>query len=149
MRSYLKRSPLVCLFIGLTIIASCAPQPSYAETSVGVHIGSVHDKQGFNNINPGVYVNHNGWTAGTYYNSERKQSYYAGYTAQGELVHNLSWGLTVGAITGYSAGKVIPLVVPSVAYNNDLLGGRTRLSLAVATNKNGANALHLSHEWGF
>ncbi len=148
MRSYLKRSPLLCLFIGLTVIASCAPQPSYAETAVGLHIGSVHDKPGFNNINPGVYVNHNGWTAGTYYNSERRQSYYAGYTFESApLYGSLRGALTIGAITGY--GKPMVLAVPSISASNPLLGGRTRLSLAVATNKNGANALHLSHEWSF
>ena len=136
--------PMVAVIMA-GIVLSC--QQARAETSIGIHIGSQHDKAGFNNFNPGVYVNHNGYTLGTYYNSERKQSYYAGYTAQGELVRGLNWGLTIGAITGYAALKVAPLVVPSVSYHNNLLGGRTRLSLAVKTNRDGANALHLSQEW--
>ena len=135
--------PMVAVIVAAAVL-SC--QQARAETSIGIHIGSQHDKAGFNNFNPGVYVNHNGYTLGTYYNSERKQSYYAGYTFESAPFYgSLRGALTVGGITGY--GRPMFLAVPSISASNPVLGGRTRLSLAVKTNRDGANALHLSQEW--
>lgn len=148
MLSYLKRSPLLCLFLALGILASCSPQRAHAETSVGVHLGSVHSQGHYNNVNPGVYVNHNGWTAGTYYNSERKQSVYGGYTFDKEIMGGVRSSATVGLITGYGHGAM-PMVVPSISAHNALIGGRTRLSWAIKIKPDGAHALHLSHEWSF
>jgi len=85
---------------------------SYAQV-VGIHLVSVHGKEGMNNFNPGVYARlDNGLTAGTYYNSHRRQSFYAGYTI--ETVGKISLALTGGVVTGYA--KTMPLLVPSVAY---------------------------------
>lgn len=120
-----------------------------AQTSIGLHLVSVHDKAGFNNVNPGVYVNIDGWTAGVYKNSESKTSAYGGYTFSGSLSQNLQWGVTVGAVTGYSLRRVEALVVPSLTIKDPLLGGAWRVSYAAKIKKNGAQALHLSHEWSF
>ena len=120
-------------------MSSCG---AYAETSVGVHIGSWHSEPGFNNVNPGVYVNHNGWTAGTYWNSLRKQSVYAGYTFEYKM-----FGLTVGAITGYPS-PVLPLVVPSVKFASPF-GGSMRVLYIPYIKQTGAHVLHLTQEWRF
>lgn len=120
-----------------------------AQTAIGLHLVSVHDKSGFNNVNPGVYVNHKGLTAGLYHNSEHKPSAYLGYTFSGDLPLSMKWGVTVGAITGYSRHKVEALVVPSIAIKDPLFGGAWRLSYAAKIKKDGAQALHLSHEWSF
>lgn len=128
------------------ILASCSMSPVAAQT-VGLHLASVHSKSGYNNVNPGVYVNLDGWTVGTYYNSERRQSYYAGYTLDRDF-GPVRASLTLGGITGYDGGP-LPLVVPSLAVRDALLGGYWRVSYAAKVYKHGAHALHLSHEWTF
>lgn len=130
------------------IVGFCAPVK--ADTRLGVHVGSQHfgrNADQFNNVNPGVYVYHDGWTAGTYHNSERKQSFYAGYTFEGALVGPFTYGLTVGAITGYSRGAVLPMLVPSVALPVPAWGTTFRLSGVPPVGKRSAAALHLSMEW--
>lgn len=100
------------LWAAALALASCS---AAAETTVGMHIGSQHidaDAK-YNNFNPGVYVVHNGWTAGTYYNSIKKVSVYGGYTFEYPVGPGTA-GLTVGAITGYWR-SVNPLVAPSYA----------------------------------
>ena len=48
---------------------------------IGLHVVSLHSSPGLNNTNPGVYVKTQaGYTAGTYFNSERRQSFYLGRT---------------------------------------------------------------------
>ena len=120
-----------------------------AQTAIGLHLVSVHDTAGFNNSNPGVYVNHNGITAGIYHNSERKTSTYVGYTFSGDLPLSMKWGVTVGAITGYSIKPVELMLIPSIAIKDPLFGGAWRVSYAAKIKKDGAQALHLSHEWSF
>lgn len=102
------------LWAAALALASCS---SIAETSVGMHIGSQHidAEQKFNDFNPGAYVNHNGWTAGAYFNSIKKWSFYGGYTFE-HRVGRASAALTIGGITGYAYGPVAPLIAPSVSY---------------------------------
>ena len=121
--------------------------PALADTRVGVHLGSWHDRGDYNNVNPGAYVYHNGYTAGTYYNSERKVSLYAGYTFEYPLVGPFTAGLTVGAITGYARATVLPMVVPSVSVRLELLPS---LRLSVIPPVSGMPlVLHASIEWRF
>lgn len=140
----------VIMVLGM-LLASCgAVAPAAADTRVGAHLGSYHFEGNFNNFNPGVYVYHDGWTAGTYYNSERNQSYYAGYTFEYPLVGPFTGGLTVGAITGYSRASVMPLAVPSIAWRTS---GDSRLALRVSfvpkVEKGGSSAVHASIEFKF
>ena len=140
------------LFLLTCIMLSCASMaPAHADTRIGLHIGSQHfgkTADQFNNTNPGVYVYHDGWTAGTYYNSERKQSAYAGYTIEGALVGPFSYGLTLGAITGYSRANVLPMVVPSVSGRlTDTLS--VRLSGVPPVGRGSSAAIHLSIERRF
>jgi hypothetical protein len=64
-----------------------------ADTRIGLHVGSYHltMRDELNAVNPGLYVNHNGWTAGFYYNSERLWSVYGGYTFELPVTERLSW----------------------------------------------------------
>ena len=117
-------------------VALCLGAPAMAGT-LGVHIGSHHfPSKDFNNVNPGLYyVADNGATVGTYYNSERKQSVYAGYTTE------FGWlRVQVGVITGYQ-GRVLPLVAPSVG-----LGHGFRLTALPKVERSGASVIHLSWE---
>lgn len=106
--------------------------------TLGLHIGIQHfPAQQYNNANPGAYYIHdNGATVGTYYNSERRQSVYAGWTWDSG-----PWRLQVGAITGYERAKVLPMVVPSVA-----LGHGFRLTVLPKVERNGSSVVHLMYE---
>ena len=126
----LYRTTLVAL--GLLLCASVS-----SAGTLGLHIGSQHyPARDFNNANPGAYyISDDGWTVGTYYNSERKQSVYAGK----------SWDfgpfrLQAGLITGYSR-HVLPLVAPSVA-----LGAGFRLTVLPKVERNGSSVVHLMYE---
>lgn len=105
--------------------------------TLGFHIASHHlPNNGFNNVNPGVYyIRDDGWTVGTYYNSERKQSVYAGYT--------WDWGwvrLQAGVITGYSR-PVLPMVMPSFSLSHGF-----RLYVIPRVERGGASVVHLTWE---
>lgn len=106
--------------------------------TLGLHIGSQHfPAQQYNNFNPGAYYIHdNGATVGTYYNSERRQSVYAGWTWDSG-----PWRLQVGAITGYERSAVLPMVVPSVA-----LGYGFRLTVLPKVERNGSSVIHFMWE---
>ena len=122
---------MVCAVLGT------AGTLAYAGT-LGVHIGSQHfPAQQYNNFNPGAYYIHdNGATVGTYYNSERRQSVYAGWTWDSG-----PWRLQVGAITGYERRAVLPMIVPSVA-----LGYGFRLAVLPKVERGGSSVVHLMWE---
>jgi len=83
---------------------------SQAQT-VGVHLASVHDQEGYNNDNPGIYYrDSSNFTIGTYYNSERRTSNYIGYT------HSYTYfDISYLCITGYNK-SVLPAIIPSVKF---------------------------------
>ncbi len=72
--------------------------------ALGVHLASYHASPlpYQNNINPGVYVECDGWTTGVYRNTLRRTSVYAGYA-----LRSGPFGLTLGAVSGYQK-KPIP-----------------------------------------
>ena len=149
---------IACLCIGATTSASAetvsnatastkanevtvdVDEPPQRSFTIGFHLYTYHfDKsQGYNNVNPGIYVVKDGWTAGAYYNSERKASAYAGYTFF--KVFGVPIDITLGAITGYEKAAVLPLVVPSVAWKG------VRLSLLLPPERSGW-AAHISYEF--
>ena len=106
--------------------------------TLGLHIGSQHfPAKDFNNSNPGVYyISDQGWTVGTYYNSERRQSVYAGWTWDYG-----PWRLQAGAITGYRRAAVLPLIAPSVS-----LGYGFRLTVLPKVERGGSAVIHLTWE---
>lgn len=84
--------------IACTIVAMALMGKSNAQT-LGLHVGTVHEKAGFNDSNPGAYiVFNNGLTAGTYFNSISRQSNYIGYTVKDSTD---TFAVTLTAITGY------------------------------------------------
>lgn len=114
-----------------------------AGLTVGLHLASVHvpaaDWQ--NNANVGIYAKTaGGITAGIYRNTQHRTSVYAGYT----LEHG-PFALTLGAITGYSARPVMPMLAPSVALPA-LAGITPRLTFIPKFGAVKAAALHLSIE---
>ncbi len=116
-------------------------------TTIGLHLGSVHDKSGFNDTNPGVYLKTDeGYTVGTVYNSVNKQALYAGYTFSRNL-GKVEIAATVGGITGYSL-PVTPMIVPSVTVGitNNF---SARVNFLAKVHKDGANALHFTIERKF
>ena len=119
------------------MVALALAGAAHADT-LGFHIGSQHfPAQHYNNANPGAYYIHdNGATVGTYYNSERRQSVYAGWTWDSG-----PWRLQVGAITGYERRAVLPMVVPSVA-----LGHGFRLAVLPKVERDGSAVIHLMWE---
>lgn len=121
---------LAALVLGLMGVAAQA-------CTLGLHIGSQHyPAQSYNNANPGAYyIASNGVTVGGYYNSERRPSFYAGY----------SWDygpfrLQVGGITGYYK-PVLPMVAPSVA-----LGYGFRVAVLPKVERGGSTVVHLMYE---
>lgn len=114
-----------------------------AATTIGLHLGSVHSTPGWCNYNPGVYMRTDaGLTLGTYRNSECRTSAYAGWTLEARR-GKLSAAVTMGAVTGYAARPVQPLLVPSVKV------AALRLSYIPKINRSGAHALHFSFERDF
>lgn len=121
--------------IALTLALALAGM-AHADT-LGFHLGSHHfPTRQFNNLNPGIYYIHSsGATVGTYYNSERRQSVYAGWTWDYG-----PWRLQAGAITGYRRA-VMPLVAPSVA-----LGYGFRLTVLPKVERRGSAVVHITWE---
>ena len=104
---------------------------------------SWHSTPGNNPINAGVgfEVEHNkdwAWTGGTYRNSEYNYSWYAGarYTFYKDTEWNV--GLIGGAVTGYRAFSVIPMVMPDVCWNYLCVGALPKVS------KDGSNIVAFS-----
>ena len=78
---------------------------------LGLHLMTWHAQPGWNGINPGLYAKvDSGWTAGFYYNSDRRWSAYAGKTFK--VFDKVD--VTVGGVTGYSTRTISPLVIPSI-----------------------------------
>jgi len=95
--------------------------PVFSETVIQLHTVSHHINReaNYNESNYGLGIRHyitkgRYLIAGTYKNSEYNLSNYAGYGWQfgGELM----LGVSVGLITGYSLGRVLPYVVPIINY---------------------------------
>ena len=119
------------------LVALALAGAAHADT-VGFHIGSQHfPAKQYNNFNPGAYYIHSsGATIGTYYNSERRQSVYAGWTWDYG-----PWRLQAGAITGYRRAAVLPLIAPSVS-----LGYGFRLTVLPKVERRGSAVVHLTGE---
>ena len=80
---------------------------------LGLHLATAHlgAAQGLQAATPGIYLRTEaGLTAGVYRNSNGRTSSYAGWTWETE---GRGLALTLGAVTGYAAAPVMPLVVPS------------------------------------
>jgi hypothetical protein len=152
---------IAALLISTSVNPAFSQENTWAPTIIGAHLVTAHTEAGFNNTNPGVYArwadaSGTGPVAGTYHNSERAQSAYAGYSWSWRTSGSggqpntgaLSASITAGLITGYRAAKVLPLLVPSAAWHTSQHTA-LRLTYVPKIEKRGAHALHLSAEWSF
>jgi hypothetical protein len=133
---------IAALLIAALAGASGAQAQTQAHT-FGLHLVSYHEPdKTYNNTNPGMYYRHpDGWTAGFYRNSVRRDSIYAGYTLKYGI-----FDVTVAGVTGYF-DKVQPLLVPSVSLGT--WGGITpRIAYIPRVEKKiGSHVLHLMLEF--
>jgi hypothetical protein len=156
------RKFITALLIATAAFTGCNASAQEAERSpllpntLGLHVGSRHSEPGFNDTNPGLYArwadaNGTGWALGTYYNSQRAQSAWGGYSFSSPRLgsHNLgvSAALTLGVVPGYRAAKVLPLMVPSAALHFG--DAAARLTYVPKVEKSSAAAVHLSLEYRF
>lgn len=111
-----------------------------AACALGLHLASAHVTPGFQNVNPGAYVQcQNGLTAGAYRNSVNRPSLYLGHTW-----HRGPFALSAVAITGYPLAPIVPALVPSVAIK---LTQTTKARVSLLLAPKGGTAAHLSIEW--
>lgn len=112
-----------------------------AETIYGVHLATYHADRAakYDEVNPGVYVMHNGYTAGVYHNSEGQTSYYAGYTTP-----VWKFDVTVGVVAGYQRG-LTPLLIPSI--KTPWYGLRVAFLPPVPNAKHNTAAVHLMKDF--
>lgn len=151
----MKRQLLIDLAAVAAFSAMCVTcKADILPDTVGVMLGSVHTERWdatanrpWNDSNPGLYAQWGRVVAGTYYNSIRQQSVFAGYVYP--VWSNLD--VTVGAVTGYNgpdrtARAVSPMVVPSVHWN---IAGNldARVNLAIGVGHNAATAINFCLEW--
>jgi hypothetical protein len=117
---------------------------------LGAHLMSYHDSGNYNNANVGVYLQHqSGLTAGSYYNSERKQSYYGGYTFK-PFDRFSRLDVTLGIVSGYSMKRLTPFMLPSYAAYESDDGMRIRLGFLPRIGSfQPANVLHMMAEKQF
>lgn len=98
----------------MALLACAAVQ---AQTVVGLHLESHHfpNSPEYNNANLGAYVHlQNGFSAGFYRNTYRKESYYIGETFHVGFV-DVALGVVSGyQHTGNGNALLLPMFVPSV-----------------------------------
>ncbi len=102
----------LALFVAALAAVPCAQaQEQTPKHTFGLHLVSYHSPvKTYNNTNPGAYYRHpDGWTAGFYRNSVRRDSIYVGYTWKYGILD-----VTTAGVSGYFH-KVQPLLVPSVS----------------------------------
>lgn len=150
-------------FLGLTTIASWAllaccgqahGQSLLDNSYIGIHGPSYHDGGDFNNDNYGLYLVHKGFTGGTYYNSLRRTTWYAGYSWEWALPPNpladtvsLMGSLATGYHTAQYSYDYVPLGALSVRRTLGEQHG-LRLSYLPVLGKSPATyVLHLSYEY--
>jgi hypothetical protein len=78
----------------------------------GLHLATHHFGGNLKSETPGAYLRHSsGATGGCYGNSYDRLSCYAGWSWQ---TPGRMFAITAGAVTGYPARSVMPMLVPSV-----------------------------------
>lgn len=127
----------VYALLALMLASTC-----FAQTTVGLHIGSLHggNPPCDNNINPGFYVSaSNGLTAGVYVNSCERRSEYIGWKTPDW--HGAS--VLFGGFTGYEK-KVTFIPLPTIGFGPP--DNHIRLSGGAW---NSWSFIHLSRDWTF
>jgi hypothetical protein len=159
------KTTTLALLAGALTAALLSPAQAEGLTPTGVTLHTVtrHSKPTFNDNNPGIGLQWldeqrlDGLAVGAYRNSECrarmtpdrcKESAYAAYMWQWKLTDKVKAGVAVGAVTGYTAAPVLPLVTPSLAYSASK-GVDVRVTWAPKFQQQGAHAFHLTVEYSF
>lgn len=110
--------------------------------TVGLHLATVHHgNDQLRTATPGLYWRgDSGVTLGAYRNSYARDSVYGGFTlSHRAAAFDADLSLTLGAVTGYPARRVLPLAVPSarigwlrVAFIPNVLKSQTAVGLHLA-----------------
>ncbi len=113
----------------------------------GLHLYSLHTAPGFNDHNQGLYLElRNHITLGHYYNSNYKETTYAGYTYS--ITNHID--LTLALFTGYQIYRYAPLIVPTYKFPNVVESFNLRLAfIPKISNVINANVLHAMIERNF
>lgn len=134
---------IIALFLFFFIAFSAWASPC-EDTRIGLHVGTYHFDRDtkYKEFNPGVFVSCNNFTAGTYANSEYKQSYYFGY-----LFEYKALGLFVGGVTGYADNlyKLQPMLIPSIRVPDTPI--RINYLPQQPNKEKNTQGLHISLEW--
>ncbi len=109
----------------------------------GLHLATAHSSSRYNDDNPGLYLRlENGFTAGSYYNSARKQSSYIGVTLP---VLQGAFDVSAVVLTGYRIDP-LPAIVPSKRMS---LTDRFDARISLLMPPNAASVIHISLERTF
>jgi len=116
------------------MVASCLA------LSLLLHVGSVHQRPGFNNVNPGLgiscaYTENVSISSGFYYNSERKMSAYASAEYSVPLVAGFRAGVVAGVVTGYKLAPVVPTIALAL-HSPEMVGIRASVVMVPQTKWN-------------
>lgn len=133
---------VLCAFIGF-----CTKAHAAEPLVVGLHLVTAHHgNHALKTETPGVYVRHaSGATGGVFRNSYDRWSVYAGWSWQ---TPGQAFAITAGAVTGYPAARVMPLLVPSARI--PIAGMALRIAYIPKPMKGGtASGIHLSVEKEF
>jgi hypothetical protein len=125
--------------------------------AIGLHVASWHADPGYNNFNPGGYIRSSCEViggqpqAGAFYNSEESLSVYAGIEFEYDRDAVATPFILVGAVTGYEAYPVVPLVNAGVRFGpfSDDVPVAFALGFTPAFGDYGSNLVHLALEWRF
>lgn len=104
---------------------------------IGFHLATYHFNREavYQEINPGPYVECDGWQVGAYYNSYKSPAVYVAKKYSYSFVD-----LQFGVVAGYKQHPIMPLIVPSVKTWN------VRWSLLIPTKAN-TGGIHMSYEF--
>lgn len=134
------------------VLGLCALVCRADDVVVGLHVATHHfserqGPQGWNNVNPGLYLRYGHAVVGFYRNSEFRQSEYVAGVVEHGISDRVSIAVMAGVVTGY-AKKIRPLGLASIAYAvSDTFS--VRLSAAPKAHQKGSALLHLSLERSF
>jgi hypothetical protein len=106
--------PVKIVLVALSLV-SYTQVWAIEDNSIWLNLGglSYHSDPGYNSLNPGLGLEYNQYAVGIYRNSYNGRSFYA--ATESNIYKRLN--LVSGFASGYPA-KVVPLVMPSITYEN-------------------------------
>lgn len=125
----------------------------FTSLTLGLHLVTYHfGGVGLEDNTPGIYVQAHGGMldggiAGSFRNSYGARSDYVGYAFE---TADKRFSLVIGAVTGYPAAKVMPLVVPGIKFSRVFADVDARIEYLPKPRKGGTtDGLHFTVERSF